>query len=420
MFNPKSTKEKIIKERVQLLLRYPFFGYLALGLEIKELTPEEMEALPPEKRTIGTDGAHLFYNPSFVDRLEPNVLRTIIAHETLHCALGHMWRKETRDKEKWNIAADYAANLLLKKEGFIIPTYILCDDQFEGMEAELIYSKLPDLLPKIKSFDFHNKWPKQGKQGKNSKSPDPKTEPGGLNGNMGSDPEQTEPETGKSQKGEKYNASRDKNLEDLWQERLMRAAMHARQQGNLPGIIDQFIQDMLQPKLNWRIILSEIIVSLAKNDFRLVPPSKKHLWRGIYLPSICGETLEIAVAIDTSGSISTRESQKLIAEIRGITEQFNDYIIHLFFCDAAIHERLALTPQDIWPEQFAKRDGGTNFIPVFEAIAEENITISALIYLTDGEGTYPETPPDYPVIWILTEECGKTPWGQKIVMEADK
>ena len=31
-----SARERIIKERVNFLVRRPFFGYLALGLELKE------------------------------------------------------------------------------------------------------------------------------------------------------------------------------------------------------------------------------------------------------------------------------------------------------------------------------------------------------------------------------------------------
>lgn len=378
MSENKLARERIIRERVQLLMRYPFFGYLALGLELKEA---------PEVGTMATDGEHLFYNPAFVDRLDPKMLRTIVAHETLHCALGHLWRKEAREHEKWNHATDYAANLILKKGGFTVPANCLCDDKFDGMEAEIIYAKLPNSPSKGRLLDSHDRWP-QGKKSRPQTPPPPKD-------------------------------SSDQTLEKLWRERLVRAATAARMQGKLPSDIEQCIQDILQPKLNWRIILRDMITSFAKNDFRLVPPSKKHLWRGIYLPSTDGETLEIAIGIDTSGSVSVKEFQEFLAEVRGVVEQFNDHALHLFFCDAAIHERVTLTPHDDWPEQFSKHNGGTSFVPVFDAVSDDNLPISALVYLTDGAGTYPEHPPEYPVIWILNTDH-EVPWGQKIKMEEVK
>ncbi|MBI2120713.1 MAG: hypothetical protein HYT94_03775 [Parcubacteria group bacterium] len=371
-------KEKIIRERIQLLLHYPFFGYLALGLEPTEA---------PGLGTMATDGKHLFYDPLFADRLEPKILRTVLAHETLHCALGHIWRKEGREDEKWNYAADHADNLILKKEGFAIPSNCLCDEKFTGMEAEIIYTKLPNAPPKNgRLMDSHDKW-SRGKKPENSFG---------------------------GEAGEKA----DKKLEKEWRERMVRAATSARNMGKLSGTIDQCVQDILQPKLDWRIILRDMITSCAKNDFRLFPSSKKHLWRNMYLPSISGETLEIAVGIDTSGSISAKEFQEFIAEIRGIAEQFDSHTLHLFFCDAKIHERMTLTAHDDWPEEFPKRNGGTNFIPVFNAIEEECLSISALVYLTDGDGKYPEYSPDYPVMWVLNNDY-EVPWGQKIIMEEE-
>src|SRR3989344_6901783 len=180
MTENQTIKEKIIRERVQLLLHRPFFGHLTLGLELKELSPEELEALPPECRTMATDGKRLYYNPAFVSRLDPKVLQTILAHETMHCALGHLWRQEKRKQLKWNYATDYAINLMLKKEGFSIPANCLCDDKFDGMEAEVIYRKLPDQKPKGSLMDSHDKWPSDGKKDKgggNESEPQPAQSP---------------------------------------------------------------------------------------------------------------------------------------------------------------------------------------------------------------------------------------------------
>lgn len=386
MVKNKKIEERIIRERVQLLLHYPFFGHLALGLNLKE---------EPGIPTMATDGENIFYNPLFVDQLTPAVLRTIIAHEVLHCGLGHLWREEKRDKTKWNHATDHAVNLMLRKEKFPVPYDALCDSKFENMGAEAIYARLPNSEPEGRLLDSHDKWPGKQKSGKKKvgeKDDDEKKAQDSSSGN------------------------KQKDLEKKWQERLVRAATMARMQGNLPGSADKLIKDLLEPKLDWKIILQDLVTSLIKNDFRLIPPSKKHLWRGIYLPSIHGKTIEIGIGIDTSGSVVPKEFQEFIAEIRGITEQFEDYILHLFFCDTEIHDRMALAPYSDWPKDFPKRSGGTSFVPVFEVIDKEEISIAALVYLTDGRGDFPKFPPDYPVIWVLNTNV-KMPWGEEIRME---
>ena len=417
MSENQTIKEKIIRERVQLLLHRPFFGHLTLGLEPKELSPEELEALPPECRTMATDGRHLYYNPAFVSRLDPKVLQTILAHETMHCALGHLWRQEKRKQLKWNYATDYAINLMLKKEGFAIPANCLCDDKFDGMEAEVIYRKLPDQKPKGSLMDSHDKWPGGGKKGKDNKEQNPQsnggTEEQKPQNGSGGDDKPSQP----TQSSSVGNDEQEKLAKD-WKDKLIRAATAARMQGKLPGSVDQLIQDMLEPKLDWKIILRDLITSLTRNDFRLFPVSKRHLWRGIYLPSLYGEKLEIAVGIDTSGSVSAKEFQEFIAEIRGITEQFMDFTLYLFFSDAEIHDRITLSPNEEWPEQFPKKDGGTSFTPVINLVTEEYPQVSALVYLTDGAGSYPEYPPDYPVIWVLNTDT-VLPWGQNIRMEVN-
>lgn len=384
-------EKKIIRERVQLLLKYSFFGHLSLGLELKEDS-----SLP----TMATDGVHLYYNPQFVKNLNSINLRAVIGHEVLHCALGHIWRVGERQQEKWNYACDYAVNLILTKEGFSLPANCLHDKKFEGMSAEAIYAKLPDGKQKGSLMDSHEKWAGNKKDEKKEKSSESDT-----NG----------------EKKEKSPAEKEKEkaVEREWKERTVRAAVSARMQGKLPGTVEQMVKDIVEPQLDWRIILRDMVISSMTQDFRLIPPAKKHLWRGIYLPSMYGEYVELAIAVDTSGSVSKEEFGEFISEIRGITEQFRDYTIHLFFCDAAVHDRMTLTPHDEWPDAFPKKDGGTNFIPVFKAIEDEGLFPSALVYLTDSQGTFPDMEPVYPVIWILNTN-GTVPWGEVIYLEVLK
>ena len=57
--------------------------------------------------------------------------------------------------------------------------------------------------------------------------------------------------------------------------------------------------------------------------------------------------------------------------------------------------------------------GVASFLPVFEWIANaektDGLRPEALIYLTDGDGAFPEKEPDYPTIWIYIDSRAKPP-----------
>ena len=57
--------------------------------------------------------------------------------------------------------------------------------------------------------------------------------------------------------------------------------------------------------------------------------------------------------------------------------------------------------------------GGTNFRPVFDWVKAQDSAPGLLIYFTDGEGTFPEREPDYPVSWLVKGKA-KVPFGQRI------
>ena len=73
-----------------------------------------------------------------------------------------------------------------------------------------------------------------------------------------------------------------------------------------------------------------MITSCAKNDFRTMPANKRHIYRGIYLPGITGESISIAVAIETSGSIGSTEMRDFLGEVKGICDTYADYTIYLY------------------------------------------------------------------------------------------
>jgi len=360
---------EITRARVAMQFDHPFFGYLAMTLEVVEVP----DMNPP---TMGTDGRHLFYHPEFVKNTPVAQLTGVIAHEIGHIVLHHLARAQGREHKRWNVAADLAVNPLLLKE-FQLPPGCLNDPQLYDKSAEYIYSNLPisnedDEGGGGLTLDSHEEWKNWGK-------------------------------------GDGDKEGEDSDMEQEWQNRVAMAATQARVKGKLPAHLESVINDLLQPKLDWKSLLRDRITSCAKNDYRISPANKKHLWRGFYLPSIAGEQINIAVGVDDSGSISDEEIREFLSEVKGICEAYDEYTIHLFIADAAIHQRFELHQFDPLPTVVAGR-GGTDFRPVIEEA--EKLDISTLVYFTDLYGPFPKEP-RVPVIWVCTTDQ-KPPWGSLI------
>src|SRR5215467_7768883 len=125
-------QHKLTRARTQLLLNQPFFGTLCLRLKL----------ISGPVPTMATDGRRIVYDPAFVNSLPPAELEAVLAHEVLHCALGHHCRRGQRDPRLWNEAADLAINPLLVANGFSLPAGALIDPDFDNLSAEEIYARL--------------------------------------------------------------------------------------------------------------------------------------------------------------------------------------------------------------------------------------------------------------------------------------
>jgi predicted metal-dependent peptidase len=129
---------RIIRARSALVTSQPFFGSLALRLDV---------VARPDVETMATDGRRLFYAPAFVESLTEPELIGVVAHEVMHCALRHFARRGRRDLTEWNVATDHAINLDLKAAGFVLPRDVLADPRFRGFSAEDVHAALYGARP---------------------------------------------------------------------------------------------------------------------------------------------------------------------------------------------------------------------------------------------------------------------------------
>ena len=95
-------KERLTTARIALLIRQPFFGNLATRLKIIDATDW--------CATAATDGKNFYYNENFVNSLNQKQTEFLFGHEILHCVYDHFTRRDDRDAQIYNIAADYCVN----------------------------------------------------------------------------------------------------------------------------------------------------------------------------------------------------------------------------------------------------------------------------------------------------------------------
>jgi predicted metal-dependent peptidase len=405
-----SAADKLAAARTRLILDKPFLGALAMRLPLV--------AAGPWCRTTASDARQLYYNPQWVADLSTAQVQFVLAHEALHCALGHFARRGHRVKQRWDLACDFAVNPVLVDEGLQPPPEAVVPDVYKGMAAEEIYPCIDDSLDN-ETLDDHAWDGDDGGQGAGGNK-EAQGKGGGSRREQDSEAGGAAPKApqGGSQ-GEWQDAppplsSREKEqLQQQWQRHLAAAAQRAREAGKLAGALARLAEAALAPKVSWRALLAQYLSQVTREDYSYLRPSRRE--GEMIMPSLRSRAGELVVALDISGSVGDEDLAQFMAEINAIKGAL-PVRVTLLACDAA------LAPDGPWrfdpwqplelPRQFVG-GGGTDFAPVFDWVRDEGLKPDALVYFTDADGTFPEAAPDYPVVWLV-KGSKSVPWGRRV------
>lgn len=360
-------EDVLIKARIQMLISAPFFGNLATRLRFKDAT----EWLS----TLATDGRYFYYNRNFVDAMTFDEVVFGMGHEVLHCVYDHMdkTRLGNRDPRLWNISNDYVINadLIEAKLGEQIKLVDICFDwKYRGKTSEEIYDELfqkamqEGRVITIDTFDDHI-YREEGDDADGGE---------GKEGNDGT-------------KGPvRYTQAEKDQIKQEFQNAVIQSAKAAGA-GNLPGGVKRLINKLLNPQLGWRELLPMQIQSVIKSNYTYLRPSRKGMDAGFFMPGMDREqTIDVAIAIDTSGSISNDMLTDFLSEVHGIMSQYNDFKIHMWCFDTAIHNPVLITADtanDLLTYEIGG-GGGTDFDVNFEYMKEQGIVPKKFIMFTDG------------------------------------
>jgi len=401
---------KLAAARTRLIMERPFLGALVMHLPLK-VGGEGCT-------TTGTDAQAFYFNPGFIENLSLAQTQFVLAHEAMHCAMGHPHRRNHRVKRRWDVACDHAVNLMLIEEGMKPPLHgILADQNFMTLSAEEIYPLIPEDTPE-ESFDQHlfdSDKESGASPDENERQDDPDAGEAGGRGLEGQSEAEEKQGSGSqaSQKPNELSPAEREELAEQWKNRLAAAAQAARQAGKLSQSMLRWVDGLLAPSLPWRALLARYFAVNQRDDYSWRRPSRRE--GDALLPRLSSEGIEVVAAIDTSGSISDDELRQFVSELDALKGQVRARVT-LLACDDHIAENAPweFEPWDTMqlPSELSG-GGGTDFRPVFDWVEQENRSPNMLVYFTDAEGDFPRLPPNYPVIWLVKGK-GAVPWGERV------
>lgn len=352
---------EMTKARTELVLRYPFFGKLALGLELIESDQFD---------TMAVDGQHIYYNKTWVKSLTHKEIVGVIAHEVLHVVFKHHLRRGDRDKHWWNVAGDYVINAVLLEDGFILPDDGLFNDDYAGMSTEKVY----DLVYQDNKDDSQEIIAK---------------------GMVGEVIDAVSKDGGSLSETEIKELEREINIS------VMQAEQSAKSIGKGGDARKAMMDTIKKQSVNWRDVLSNLMLdNLVPCDYNFNNPNRRFIYQGMYLPSVEKEpSQEIAIAIDISGSIAKDEMAMFIDAVNNIVSVANPNKVHIIYCDDCVRQVDVFEKGEEVKLNYIL-GGGTDFDPVFKYIDKTlQNEVAYLVYLTDGYGYCNMDEPYYPTIW---------------------
>jgi len=381
-------EERVRRARRRLGVRSPFFASLLQHLDVR-LVPGTGSEERPEDLKWGAiaDGETIYLKGARASRLTDEELEGLLLHGLIHVGWRHAARRGHRDPGRWELSADILANeAVLQLEGPELVAGAVRAPDLADRNVEAIYailgeeeSSLEDLLT------FH---------GREGAPEDP------LPGvHLLPDPDE-------------------KELRNKWRRALRRAHMIAEraQGGDLPAGLERDYDRSIEAQVDWRAALRRFL-SPRRSDYGGLNRRKVHRER--YVRELSVDEIRVQICCDTSGSITADQLSAFMAEVRSVVRS-QKVAAQLWYNDVELEGPYDLnSARGKLPEPVG--GGGTDFRPFFEEAQQDTPAGSdALLYFTDGYGTYPSESPEIPTLWVLTEQGRPTtdiPFGKVVRLQ---
>lgn len=397
MTKTKADLTKLYAARLRLANRYPF---LSQGLFAMRVVVE------PRCLTMAVDEYwRLYVNPDLVDRSSIDELEAIVYHELLHLLWDHHGRSEAMNARQklFNVATDCEINDNIREQGLAIPGWVIFPKDFDlpdGLLAEEYYARLLPQVPQVEIVLAHK--------------PEAAQDGSGAGG-----------EAGEWEQGPGPDAMTPGSGEVVRQAVAQAVLDHAQKsRGDVPGGLQRWAESRLSPKIDWRKALRSAIRqgltwTSGMVDYHYDRPSRRQaISPDIVLPRLRAPQPEVALIIDTSGSMSDADLTRALAEVGGVLRATGGPVDVL-----AGDVGAQATSRVLRPEQVALvGGGGTDMGQALEDLAATGKRYGLVVVLTDGYTPWcHQNPLTCPILVVLVNEHGPEgpPWATTIRVTED-
>jgi len=359
---------------------------------------------PTDKvETMALNGTTIRFNPEFIMQTDEDTLKFNLVHLAWHIVFFDELRVGSKEMEQWNQACDHYNNLMIKNDsscGIKVPSNATCDGQYKGWDKDKIYQYILQNQP-----------------------PQPQDDPmsGDLGGGQGDGEGEGEGNgDGDDQsQGQQPTVSQEqlqREMENIVQQSAMQANMAG---GPVPSSVQEYLDDLYNPKLPWESILAKYMDDYSNEDYSYQKINKKFFPHGIILPTTYSEGLgEIVIANDESGSVSDEEYKTYLGAISDIHTRLSPSAIHVLNFTTRIESQHKVERDDDINKINFRGCGGTHIPCVFDHIERTGMKPQVLIIFSDMESEIPKVKPGYDVIWISVNNSRfKQPFGRCIHIE---
>lgn len=378
--------KKINEIKTSFLNSFPLFGNKLLSTQFvidNENNP-----------TAKTNGKIIKFNSDYLNKLNYEQTKTLIAHELLHIVELHHLRMRNRDAEIWNSACDYVINLDLLSLGFTPLNNWLIDSKYKGMNAEDVY-----LILKKESKEKQNSVNNQSKQ-----SGGEFEEPTNSDGEPLTKEELAEEiNKGLNELSTSINAV-NKAIEGIEKSNELTESFKKekiKEYGRGRHSAINAINDIKESYKNWKEILKRFLNIASNDDYSFMNMDiETYSITGAYTPNLESEKIgNVILALDVSDSQS-KITKEICIESLSIIHNLSITSIPVYYVSSFVHDRnVVYSHNDI----MEYNGGGTCFNSFFKTFNEKEFDCKVLVFITDGYVDYSnwETP-NCDVLWVMT------------------
>ncbi|GAB2964313.1 VWA-like domain-containing protein [Micromonospora polyrhachis] len=315
-----------------------------------------------------------YVSPAFVARLPVEQLAAVWVHEVAHLLRDHHGRadllsaSQRDDHRRVNVAQDCEINDDLLAERMPLPDGRV-DPMSMGLPMGLLFEQYLPMLP-----------------------------PSGHTANCGSGAH------GRAEPWELGVATGTATVRPVEADAIRRQTAqgirsHLRSRGTVPGGWQRWADQVLEPTVDWRQVLTGLVREAAAwasgaVDYTYHRPSRRSgALRGVVLPSLRQPLPRVAIVVDTSGSMGDDALAAVLGEVTGVLRAvgIRGNRVTVIACDADVHATRRVTSvQDV----VLAGGGGTDMRVGIDAALRAAEPPHFVVVLTDGLTPWPETPLD--------------------------